>query len=405
MIVTGLMTGTSADALDVALVDFSVIRGEDGDELVMDLLDHGEVPFPSDLGRDLLRLLEPGSVPLSLVADVDSRLGVLSADAVQGILDANRVDCDLVVSHGQTVQHLLSDGVVRGTLQVGQPAWIAERTGCPVLSDVRARDVAAGGQGAPLASMLDSLLFADASEATAAVNLGGIANITVLSPGSPPVAYDTGPANALIDVMARRITGDPHGIDRDGALAGRGRVVEPLLEDLLAEPYYRQPAPKSTGKELFHAGHLDRALASRPGLDPHDVIATVTRLTALTVAAECHRHGVTRAVVSGGGTHNPALMTELRRALGDGVVLEPIDSTGLPGDAKEAALMALLGWLTWHGLPATVASCTGASRATPAGRLTPGRRPLILPEPRPRLPRRLRVTARPEPSTSVEGDL
>ncbi|MFC4904405.1 anhydro-N-acetylmuramic acid kinase [Kocuria oceani] len=405
MIVTGLMTGTSADALDVALVDFSVIRGEDGDELVMDLLDHGEVPFPSDLGRDLLRLLELGSVPLSLVADVDSRLGVLSADAVQGILDANRVDCDLVVSHGQTVQHLLSDGVVRGTLQVGQPAWIAERTGCPVLSDVRARDVAAGGQGAPLASMLDSLLFADASEATAAVNLGGIANITVLSPGSPPVAYDTGPANALIDVMARRITGDPRGIDRDGALAGRGRVVEPLLEDLLAEPYYRQPAPKSTGKELFHAGHLDRALASRPGLDPHDVIATVTRLTALTVAAECHRHGVTRAVVSGGGTHNPALMTELRRALGDGVVLEPIDSTGLPGDAKEAALMALLGWLTWHGLPATVASCTGASRATPAGRLTPGRRPLILPEPRPHLPHRLRVTTRPEPSTSVEGDL
>lgn len=395
MIALGLMTGTSADALDVALVDFSVQNAghgtSTGDELVMELLDHREVPFPDDLSRDLLRLLEPMSLPLSLVADVDSRLGIFSADTVQQVLDTHGVDHALVVSHGQTVQHLLDDGLVRGTLQIGQPAWIAERTGCPVLSDVRARDVAAGGQGAPLASMLDHLLFADAAEPTAALNLGGIANLTVVAPGRAPLAYDTGPANALVDVMARRITGDPCAIDRDGALAAAGSVDQPLLDALLAEPYYRRTPPKSTGKELFNAAYLDRVLAEHPHPGPYDVIATVTRLTAQTVAAECHRHGVTRVVVSGGGTRNPVLMDELRRALAPAVALEPIDVLGLPGSAKEAALMALLGWLTWHGLPATVPSCTGASRATPAGRLTPGDRPLDLPPPRTHLPARLRV--------------
>jgi anhydro-N-acetylmuramic acid kinase len=396
VIVVGLMTGTSADALDVALVDFAVEAAGDGpdsgDELVLELLDHREVPFPDDLGRDLLRLLEPEPLPLSLLADVDSRLGAFSADTVREVLHAQRVERALVVSHGQTVQHLLDAEVVTSTLQIGQPAWIAERTGCPVLSDVRARDVAAGGQGAPLASMLDHLLLADPVEPTAALNLGGIANLTVVAPGRAPLAYDTGPANALIDVMARRITGDPSAFDRDGALAAAGSVDRPLLDALLAEPYYRRTAPKSTGKELFHAAYLDRLLADHPGLDPHDVTATVTRLTALTVATECHRHGVTRVVVSGGGTRNPVLMAELRRALGPSVTLDPTEALGLPGSAKEAVLMALLGWLSWHGLPGTVPTCTGAARATLAGRLTPGDHPLDLPPPRTHPPHRLRVS-------------
>lgn len=407
MRIVGLMTGTSADALDVALVDLHVAGGESGDapdqELGLELLAHREVSFPDDLRHDLLRLLEPDPVPLSLVADVDSRLGIASADAVQQVLDDNGVDCELVVSHGQTVQHLLDDGVVRGTLQIGQPAWIAERVGCPVLSDVRARDVAAGGQGAPLAGVLDHLLLGDAGEPTAALNLGGIANITVVAPGADPLAYDTGPANALIDAMARRITGDPGAVDRGGALAAAGTVAGPLLDDLLAEPYYARPAPKSTGKELFNAAYLDRVLAAHPQVSPHDVIATVTRLTAATVAAECGRHGVTRVLASGGGTRNPVLMDELARALGPGTRVETIDSLGLPGGAKEAVLMALLGWLTWHGLPATLPSCTGASHGTPAGRITPGHRPIVLPPPRRHPPRRLTV-ARSASHTSSQGD-
>lgn len=395
MRIVGLMTGTSADALDVALVELSLTGGGAADapdqELVLELLDHREVPFDERLRHDLLRLLEPEPVPLSLLADVDSRLGIAAADAVEGLLADHDGGADLVVSHGQTVQHLLADGEVRATLQIGQPAWIAERTGCPVLSDVRARDVAAGGQGAPLASMLDHLLLADPAEVTAALNLGGIANLTVVAPGADPLAYDTGPANALIDVMARRISGDPRGFDRDGAMAAAGEVDTGLLALLLDEPYYRQPAPKSTGKELFHAGYLDRVLTARPGLDPYDVVATLTRLTAETVAAECRRHGVVRVVASGGGTRNPVLMAELVHALGRDVPVEETASLGLPGDAKEAALMALIGWLTWHGLPGTLPSCTGASRATQAGRLTPGHSPLRLPEPRREPPRHLRV--------------
>ncbi len=405
MIIAGLMTGTSADALDVALVEFTEPDGTPGDELTMDLLDHREIAFPDDLGRDLLRLLEPEPVPLSLVADVDSRLGILSADAIERSLAETTGTCDLVVSHGQTVQHLSADGHVRATLQIGQPAWIAERTGCPVLSDVRSRDVAAGGQGAPLASMLDHLLLADATEATAALNLGGIANLTVVAPGSDPLAYDTGPANALIDVMARRITGEPRAFDRDGAMAAAGEVDTELLAQLLEEPYYRQPAPKSTGKELFHSGYLDRALSTRPALDAYDVVATLTRLTAETVAAECRRHGVARVVASGGGTRNPVLMADLARSLGDGVALEETAGLGLPGDAKEAVLMALIGWLSWHGLPSTLPSCTGASRGTLAGRITPGRRPLRMPEPRLRPPHRLRLKNSPAHPEPTEGDL
>lgn len=405
MIVAGLMTGTSADALDVALVDFTTPDDAPGDELTMELLDHREMAFPDDLGRDLLSLLEPGPVPLSLVADVDSRLGILSAEAIGQVLSETRVDCDLVVSHGQTVQHLLAGGEVRATLQIGQPAWIAERTGCPVLSDVRARDVAAGGQGAPLASMLDHLLLADPAETTAALNLGGIANLTVVAPGADPLAYDTGPANALIDVMARRISGDPRGFDRDGAMAAAGEVDTGLLALLLDEPYYRQPAPKSTGKELFHAGYLDRALSTRPDLAANDVVATLTRLSAETVAAECRRHAVTRVVASGGGTRNPVLMAELARSLDEGVVVEDTTSLGLPGDAKEAVLMALVGWLSWHGLPATLPSCTGASRGTVAGRITPGHQPLRLPEPRVAPPRRLRLKNTPVPQAPTEGEL
>ncbi|CAM3647094.1 anhydro-N-acetylmuramic acid kinase [Isoptericola cucumis] len=400
MIVVGLMTGTSADALDVAVVDLTLDGAPQGaaaqdvaGELVVRLLDHREVAFADELAGDLLRLLEPRDVPLALVSGVDARLGRFCADAVERVLADTGVAADLVVSHGQTVRHDVADGRVTGTLQIGQPAWIAERTGVPVLSDVRSRDVAAGGQGAPLAGILDHLLLAGADAPTAALNLGGIANITVVAPGRDTVAFDTGPANALVDLMARRITGDGRGYDRDGALAARGHVLPALLDDLLAEPYYALPAPKSTGKELFHAAYLDRHLArytdQHGAPDDLDVIATLTALTARTVADQCRAHGVGAVVASGGGTRNPTLMRALEAELG-----HPVDTTdrlGLPEGAKEATLMALVGWLTWHGLPAALPSVTGAARGTVAGRLTPGAGPLRLAAPLDTLPARLRV--------------
>lgn len=409
MIIAGLMTGTSADALDVALVEFrteepSLGEQASGPTLSMRLLAFREAPLEEELALDILRLLEPDDVPLQLVSSVDARLGQFAADAVEVLCREIGTSCDLVVSHGQTILHDVVDGSVTSTLQLGQPAWIAEATGAPVLSDVRSRDVAAGGQGAPLASILDHLLLANGKTPTALLNLGGIANLTVASPGAETIAFDTGPANALIDLMARRITGDPRGIDHDGALAARGTADPMLLEDLLADPYYAAPAPKSTGKEHFHSDYLDSRLERRraadPTLDDVDVIATLTTLTARTVARACRDHGVRRVVASGGGTRNPTLMallrTELEVAFGADVNLRTTDEAlALPGDAKEACLMALLGWLSWHSLPATLPSVTGAARGTIAGRLTPGRGPLQLPPPLHRMPTSLRVVGGP----------
>lgn len=397
MIIAGIMAGTSADGLDVALVEFASGpgpkgRSQEAQELSMRLIASRETPFSSDLGLDILRLLEPKDVPLSLLNSVDARFGQACAEAVASLCQEVGVDCDLVVSHGQTVHHSVVDGTVTSTLQIGQPAWIAERVGRPVLSDVRARDVAAGGQGAPLAGILDHLLLAGTQERTALLNLGGIANITVVAPLEETIAFDTGPANALIDLMARRINDDASGFDRDGALAARGRTVPALLEDLLAEPYYALPAPKSTGKELFHSHYLDRHLAAHPGLDEHDVIATLTTLTARTVADACRSHRVSAVIASGGGTRNPTLMAALGAELGTSVPVQTTDEVfGLPEGAKEACLMALIGWLSWHGLPATLPGITGAARATIAGRITPGREPLRLPEPLAAAPAGLRV--------------
>lgn len=394
MIIAGLMTGTSADGLDVVLADFAHDPAAP-DDLSVRLLAAVEVPFESDLHADILRLLEPADIPLALVSGVDGRLGRMAAEALAEVCASAGVVPDLVVSHGQTVRHDVVDGAVTSTLQLGQPAWIAERLGVPVLSDVRSADIAAGGQGAPLVGILDTMLLGAVSTPTALLNLGGIANLTVIAPDRAPLAFDTGPANALIDVLARRITDGAQSCDVDGALAASGRVDEALLADLLDDPYYRRPAPKSTGKELFHAAYLDRHLEAHPHLGAVDAIATVTELTARTIAEAAGRHGVTAVIASGGGTRNPTLMAALDSALGPGVVLETTDAAlGLPEGAKEGLLMALIGWLSWHGLPATEPSLTGASRPSIAGRITPGWRPLALPAPLHRRPRRMHIDNR-----------
>ena len=374
MIIAGLMTGTSADALDVALAEF--VHDPSADELGVRLLAGEEMPFDPALRTDILRLLEPVELPLSLVSDVDGRLGRFSAEALAQVCANVGAVPDLVVSHGQTVRHDIAEARVTSTLQLGQPAWIAETLGVPVLSDVRSRDIAAGGQGAPLVGILDAMLLTDADTPTALLNLGGIANVTVIAPDQDPFAFDTGPANALIDVLARRITDGAQSCDVDGELAARGRVDAALLSDLLGEPYYRLPAPKSTGKEHFHAAYLDRYLVDHPRLSEVDAIATVTALTARTIAEAVRPHGVTAVIASGGGTRNPTLMRALRAELGETVTLETTDAAlGLPEGSKEAVLMALIGWLSWHGLPSTEPSLTGAARPTIAGRLSPGWRP------------------------------
>ncbi|WP_431962459.1 anhydro-N-acetylmuramic acid kinase [Actinacidiphila sp. bgisy160] len=388
MRVIGLMSGTSYDAIEAAAADLTL----DGETLLMRPLGHLSVPYADDL-RDLIgATLPPATTTTEAVCALDTGVGqAFAGAAARALEELCGGAADLVVSHGQTMHHWVEDGVVRGTLQLGQPAWVAEATGLPVVSDLRGRDVAAGGQGAPLVGMTDTLLLRGLPGVPAALNLGGIANITVVAPAAEPLAFDTGPANALLDAAVRHFTGGAAAFDEDGRRAAAGRTDPDLLEVLLDDPYYRRPAPKSTGKELFHLPYLQRALAAVPTPGTDDVLATLTRLTAVTVADACRAHGVTSLVVSGGGARNPVLMRMIGEEL-PGVTLRPSDDLGLPSDAKEALAFAVLGFLTVNGLPGTLPSGTGARRATLLGSITPGLAPLRLPEPAARPPRLLRIT-------------
>lgn len=368
MHVIGLMSGTSFDAVDAAAADIRLDR----DTLVVTPLGLLSRSYPAELQAAIAAALPPAPTTLEQVCQLDTRIGQAFADlANQANTELCAGQADLIASHGQTVFHWVDGSRVLGTLQIGQPAWIAEETGCSVMSDFRPRDVAAGGQGAPLVSIFDVLWLRGRPGTAVAVNLGGIANITVA--GSDPVAFDTGPANALIDAAVGRQTGGRLTFDRDGRLAAAGQVYLPLLDRLLDEPYYRRPAPKSTGKELFHLDYLTRVLNELPPISGEDLIATLTMLTARTVADAVRAVGATELVASGGGTLNPTLMAMLRAGL-PGITVSSSDELGVPSAAKEALAFAVLGFLSVHGLPGTIPACTGAGHASVLGSLTPGRR-------------------------------
>ena len=292
MIVLGMISGTSVDAIDVAAARFEW----QGDTLVLHPLGHREAAWPEATKRRLLAALPPAPVTMGEVCALDVLVGEAFASvAAAAARDLAGGRADLVSSHGQNVFHWIEEGRARGTLQLGQPAIIAEATGLPVISDIRARDVAAGGQGAPLASTLDALWLAGGGGPRAALNLGGIANITVVG-GEAVLAYDTGPASCLLDIAAARLTGGAQRCDEDGRMALAGTVRADLLGRLLAEPYYAMAAPKSTGRELFDVGYVDRRLDGLPAVSGPDLMATLTELTARTVAAACLGHGVTEVV-------------------------------------------------------------------------------------------------------------
>jgi anhydro-N-acetylmuramic acid kinase len=383
MRVIGLMSGTSYDAIDAAAADLSL----SGDSLVLKPLGMVSEAYGEELRDALAAALPPGVTSLAEVCRLDTGIGrAFAAAAVRANAELCGGEAELIASHGQTVHHWTDGGQVHGTLQLGQPAWIAEATGLPVVADFRPRDIAAGGQGAPLVSLVDLLWLRGRPGTPVALNLGGIANLTA----SDGTAFDTGPACALIDAAARGFSGGSMAYDVDGALAARGTVHEPLLHRLLDEPYYALPAPKTTGKELFHLGYLRDALACFGTLRAEDVIATLTMLTARTVAEAVLALDATELIASGGGTRNPVLMTMLAQRL-PGVELRTSTDLGLPSPAKEAYAFAVLGFLTAHGLPGTSPASTGARHASVLGSITPGREGFRLPPPGARAPERLVV--------------
>ncbi|WP_331772389.1 anhydro-N-acetylmuramic acid kinase (plasmid) [Embleya sp. NBC_00888] len=390
--VIGMISGTSYDAIDAAVAELAL----DGEEIVCRPRGLHSEDVPEELRSRLAAALPPHPTTLEEVCRLDTELGRLfgsvAANANERIAGGG---AQLVVSHGQTVFHWVDGGRALGTLQLGAAAWIAEATGLPTVSDLRTRDIARGGHGAPLASILDELLvLADESDPSGPVtrgslNLGGISNITVRDPHGRVIAYDIGPANALMDSAVTDGTAGAERMDAGGVRAARGRVDHALLDRLLAEPYYRLPPPKSTGKELFHADYVRDAVGDR-AITTDDLLATLTELTARLVADACREHGVTELVAAGGGVRNPTLMRRIGEIAAPTRV-RPIDDFGLPAQGKEAYLFALLGYLSVHGIDGTIASATGAATGSVLGSLTPGARPLVLPDPVGVRPRRLRV--------------
>ena len=383
MLILGLMSGTSVDGIDAAIVDVTGAPPA----LTVRLRHFTTIPFTPEQREAIFPLFSPATGRVDDICAMNFRLGAWFADAAlqamaQAVLTPDQLD--LIASHGQTIHHLVgADVETRSTLQIGEAAVIAERTGVTTVADFRVADVAAGGQGAPLVSYVDWLLLRDAHRNRAAQNIGGIGNVTYLpAQSSPdqPLSFDTGPGNMLIDAAAARVTGGAQSYDEDGRLAASGRVHEGLLARLLAHPYLSQQPPKTAGREQFGADFAAEvwAQADALGLSGPDLLATLTTFTAESIARAYRDFLPTfpdEVILSGGGAYNPILVAMLRQKLAPARVLLS-DAFGLPADAKEAMAFAVLAYETIHGRPGNLPPCTGARHPAILGKITPGWRPL-----------------------------
>jgi anhydro-N-acetylmuramic acid kinase len=358
----GLMSGTSLDGVDGVLADFSG-RG-------IRTLQAAFTPFPSELRAELMALQAASENELEREALAANALARCYADCVQQLLAQAPGPVRAVAVHGQTIRHRPELGFTR---QTNNPALLAELTGVDVIADFRARDIAAGGQGAPLVPAFHEARFGKPKQLRVVVNIGGIGNISVLHGDGRVSGFDTGPGNVLMDLWVARHTGKPY--DEDGAFAASGKVDEQLLEILLDEPYFRLPPPKSTGRDLFHTEWLDRQLARRPGLAPAHVQATLTRLTAVTIARaiqDATAGQPAQAVyVCGGGAYNGVLLREIAEALGGGIPVASTDELGVAPNRVEALAFAWLGYRFMRREPGNLPAVTGAAGLRVLGALYP----------------------------------
>jgi anhydro-N-acetylmuramic acid kinase len=372
----GVMSGTSADGVTVAIVDVDGPR--------VRLLGHLDVPYTPALRRRIFQLFDPATSNVQWICRMNFELGEVFAAAVVAAAKRCRVplaSLDVIGSHGQTIYHCPpSRGRGGSTLQIGEPAVIAERTGVTTIADFRPGDVAAGGQGAPLVPMADWLLFAHRTRNRTVQNIGGIANLTWLPAGGGLTdvrAFDTGPGNMILDRLAALITRGRQTYDRDGLLAARGLVNPKLLAYLLRHPFLRRRPPKSTGREEFGLPFTDALLAhaATMGVSALDTLATATAFTAASIA-RAYRFLPSppdEVILCGGGARNPTLVAMLQRELAPARVLL-MDSLGIPVEAKESVSFALLAVRTLRGQPGNVPSATGARHSVVLGKIVPGRR-------------------------------
>jgi anhydro-N-acetylmuramic acid kinase len=353
VLLIGLISGTSADGVDAALVRFQ----EDGDipEPVA-ALTH---PYPNGMSQRLHSAMNDGQCNIEDLVTLDADIGDAFAAAAISVAESAGIDLPSVSaigSHGQTLGHFPARG---STLQVGDPNRIAARTGLPVVADVRRADMAAGGQGAPLAPLLHRVLFRVRREPLAVLNLGGIANLSVIRPGEATTGFDSGPANALLDDWSRHCGVGPY--DADGAFARSGMVDEDLFRRLAADAYFSRKPPKSTGREYFNLAWLTERLGDA-GIAPESVQATLVELSVRTIADafRAHADGVDQLLLCGGGVHNAYLLERLADAL-PGVTVDSMATLGVDPDFVEATLLAWLAWLRIHARsPEGLGAITGA---------------------------------------------
>ncbi len=373
--IIGLMSGTSADGITVALADISGT----GDSAEVKLIGYKTYSFADYVRERVFNLFKPGHGTVQDVCEMNTVLGRAFAEAANNLindLEVTREDVDFVGSHGQTIWHQpiaesVSGYISRSTLQIGEPAVISEKTGLPVVSDFRKADMAVGGEGAPLTPYLDYVLHRDPDENRVLQNIGGIANLTYLPMGvsvDDVVAFDTGPGNMIIDALVKHYTGASH--DVDGSIACRGEVNQKMLDELMNHPYYMLKPPKTTGREVFGEQYSEETAkrAEELHLSLEDLIATVTRLTVETIiqAYETHLPGEIDAVyVSGGGSRNPVIIEGLRDRLSAPVY--DYSTLGIPSEAKEALLIALLANEHIMGTPSNIITATGAKRSVILG--------------------------------------
>jgi anhydro-N-acetylmuramic acid kinase len=383
MLVLGMMSGTSADGIDVALARVSGAPPH----LNAKLLGHTSFAFPAALRKEVLRVAEQQSITAGALSQLNFRLGEVFADAAAAACREFKIPSKkiaLIGSHGQTIFHQGKPANFLGrstasTLQIGEPAVIAARTGITTVGDFRSADIALGGQGAPLVPYADYLLYRDARLGRVSLNLGGIANITVLPRACKPhqvFAFDTGPANMLIDALIAHFTRGRRRFDENARLASQGRSFPALLDDLLRDPYLKLAPPKSTGREYYGHAYLKKilALSRRHRARPNDLIRAATIFTALSVVDALNRFvlpetKIHQLIVSGGGAHNPLILAQLSAAL-PGIAVLPSSRLGIPEDAKEAFAFALLAYETFHQRPANLPSATGARGPAILGKIS-----------------------------------
>ncbi|HEY8418476.1 MAG TPA: anhydro-N-acetylmuramic acid kinase [Limnochordales bacterium] len=383
-LIVGLVSGTSVDGIDAALVQVS------GDPLSPDiqLLGFREAPFSSEVRKAIFAAFRPESSGVDHLCRLNYALGHLFADAALNVIHQcglTPADVDLIGFAGQTVYHIPEPedvlGIATGsTLQLGEAAVVAERTRIPVVGELYTRDVAAGGKGAPLSPFGDYVMFRGLNKPVAVHNIGGIANVTAFPAGAAPeqvIGFDTGPGNMVIDAIVRYVTDGNQQYDRDGALAAAGAIHNGLLSELMDDPYFSAPPPKATGRERYgeqYARHvLDRARAY--GVGGADLVATVTALTAASIALNYERFVLPRVPVSeiilaGGGAYNPTLRRFIQERL-PGLAVRTFEDYGYSSKAREAIAFALIANATVAGVPNNLPSVTGAQRPVVLGKLVP----------------------------------